>query len=365
MNPKELIRLSTQDDAGIGDVAVLSYMNAHGWGDGLPVIAPTLPRVEQLLNYAGLSEDDVLGELPPSHGQATGLLVAANAVMAGCSPEHFPVVVAAIEAVADPHFSLLGVNTTTNPVVPLVIVNGPIRTELGLNMSYGVLGPGGPTNAIARAVSLCMINIAGRIPGAGSRATYRVPAGAMCAAEYEEASPWEPLHVERGYLPEQSTVTLMGIAGLSDLCDVWASDGEELATCLGNMMAAQVGTNWIRPNLGEIGLMLCPPHARVLADHFPTKRDLQEYLNEHCRLPESLITQKRGRQMTERDVYFADDKGTLVTHRPEQWLIFVAGGLGGYHSCHLHPFSATYAVTKAVRPTHHASRPVAESGATS
>jgi hypothetical protein len=167
----------------------------------------------------------------------------------------------------------------------------------------------------------------------------------MCAAEYEELSPWSPLHVERGLASEQSAVTVVAVAGLSDLCDIWAKDGEELADCLSKMMAAQVGTNWLHPNLGESALMICPTHAQLLAEAFPDKRDFQAYLNENCRIPEGMITAQRAAIMKERGVWLADERGTIVTERPEQWFIFVAGGLGGYHACYLHTFSVSYAVT--------------------
>lgn len=337
--------LPVPTEADVLGSAATEYAESQGWGDGLPVVAPTPERVELMIASVSMQPDEIVAVLPPSEGAATVELIAANAVLAGCMPEHFPLVLKAIEALANPRFSLLGVNTTTNPVVPLLIVNGPIREQLGLNMSWGVLGSGGANAVISRAVDLCMRNIAGRIPGGACRATYKIPAGVMCAAEFEERSPWPPLHVDLGLQESESAVTVMAVAGLSDLVDVWADDGEELAQCLAHMMAAQVGTNWIRPGLGEIGVMLCPPHAELLAATFPDRRQLQEYLHAHCRTPVSAITPMRASLMKQRGVYETDKAGILVSHRPEQWLIFVAGGLGGYHSCHLHPFSASYAVT--------------------
>src|SRR6185295_19343688 len=198
-------KLRVENDFG----AVFSDMYGRGYTDGLPVIPPTEPAVRAMLEAANLEPNALLGVVPPEGGPATAEKVAINAVMAGCLPEYFPVVVAAIRAITEPKFNLLGVQTTTNPVGPVLIVNGPIRNEIGVNSGRGCLGPGWRANAtIGRAIRLCMLNIGGCPPGDVDKAIHGMPGKlAFCFGEAEEESPWQPLHVDNGYTRQQSTVT--------------------------------------------------------------------------------------------------------------------------------------------------------------
>ena len=204
---------------------------ARGWTDGLPVVPPTLTRVEAMCATTARAPSDVLGEVEPLRGEATVEKIAANAVMAGCRPEHFPVVLAAVEAVLDPAFNMRGVQTTDENVAPLLIVSGPLAARLGINAGFGALGPGWRANAaIGRAVRLVMLNLGGGWPGAVSLAGLGQPGRyTLCLAERED-SPWPPLHVELGYRPEQSTVTVLRAetainvtGGLAELASVMAS----------------------------------------------------------------------------------------------------------------------------------------------
>src|SRR5262249_37081032 len=151
----------------------------------------------------------------PSFGPATVERIAINAVLAGCRPEFLPVLIAAAEAMAAPRLNLGAIQTTTNPVTLWLIVNGPIARRLGVNGGGNCLGPGNPANAtLGRAVRLMLQNIGGGLPVDIDRATHGQPGKfTFCCAENEEASPWEPLHVERGFAPECSTVTVAGVSG--------------------------------------------------------------------------------------------------------------------------------------------------------
>src|SRR5215813_12653821 len=182
----------------------------RGWTDGLPIVPPTLGRIDEMIGAATVDRHAVLGEMEPLGGLASVEKVAANAVMAGCLPEHFPAVVAAIEAILDPEFNLSGVQTTDENVTPLLIVNGPAARRLGINAGWGALGPGWTANAtIGRALRLTMNNVGGGWPGAVSFAGLGQPARySLCVAERED-TPWPPLHVELGYGADQSTVTVM------------------------------------------------------------------------------------------------------------------------------------------------------------
>ncbi len=205
-----------------GEAAVYEEYYRRGWTDGLPIIAPTPERVETMLS--GLDPGRELAELPPKRAMVTVEKVAINAVMAGCLPSYFPVVLAAVEAIADPTFNLFGVDTTTSGVCVLTVVNGPIRQQLEINSSYGCFGPGWRANAtIGRAIALVQQNVGGRIPGPVSKSTHGQPGRyTMCIGEFEERNPWGPLHVERGFKPGDNTVTVFSPTGTTSIMDVWS-----------------------------------------------------------------------------------------------------------------------------------------------
>ena len=181
-----------------GDAGALYYR--RGWTDGLPIVPPTLDRVDAMLRACLRGRNESLGELDPLKGVATVERVAANAVMAGCAPEHFPVVLAAVEALADPAFNLRGVQTTDENVAPLILLSGPVVERLEVNSGFGMLGPGWQANAaIGRAVRFVMNNIGGGWPEAVSFAGLGQPGRyTMVLAENAAANPWEPLHEELG-----------------------------------------------------------------------------------------------------------------------------------------------------------------------
>jgi hypothetical protein len=184
----------------------------RGWGDGLPIVPPTAERVERMLAWCDRAWDEPIAKIAPRYGEATPLRLAANAVMAGCRPEYFPLYMLAIEAMCEEPFNLYGVQATTHLCAPLVIVNGPVGREIGLNSGHNAFGPGTPSNAtIGRAIRLALLNIGGALPGSGDMSTFGAPSKfSYCVAENEAASPWEPLHVERGFPVDATTVTVIG-----------------------------------------------------------------------------------------------------------------------------------------------------------
>ena len=192
--------------------AVYEFLCSKGWSDGLPVIPPTPERVERMLAYCDRPWNEPIAKIPPRWGEATPLRLAANAVMAGCKPEYFPLFMLAIEAMCEEKFNLYGIQATTHMVAPLVIVNGPIVKELGINGGHNAFGPGVHSNAtIGRAIRLALVNIGGAIPKTGDMSTFGSPAKySYLVAENEDESPWEPLHVERGFgdQPADATVAL-------------------------------------------------------------------------------------------------------------------------------------------------------------
>src|ERR687891_641731 len=194
----------SEDDA-------LEALYGRGVTDGLPVLAPTAARVAAAIEASGRPAGELVGLVAPRHGRATVEKIAINAVMAGCRPENLRGVFAAVRAICDPGFALEGVSGTTDAVAPLLILNGPIRSALEVNCGVGVFGPGWRANAtIGRAVRLVWANIGGAGPGVISMSTFAQPGRyTYCIGEHEDASPWEPLHVEYGFAPHESTVTVL------------------------------------------------------------------------------------------------------------------------------------------------------------
>ena len=193
-----------------GPVEAVETCFERGWTDGLPVMPPTPQRVAEFLDVVALEPDEVIGAVPTREMVVTAEKVAINAVMAGCLPEYMPVVVAACRAMCDEQFNLHANSGTLSGAAQIVIVNGPVRKELGVNCGLGVFGPGFRANAtIGRAVRLVIRNVARSIPGFLDRAAFSYPGRyTWCFGENEEESPWVPLHAERGLSPEASAVTL-------------------------------------------------------------------------------------------------------------------------------------------------------------
>ncbi len=213
----------------------------RGWTDGLPIVPPTEASVAEFLRWTDRYPREVIGVLPPRQGEATVERIAANAVMAGCRPEYFPVILAGIEALTDPLFNLDSIQATTHPVATLLVVNGPIARAIGLNAGYNAFGQGFRANVtIGRAVRLVLMNVGGGLPGTGDRSTQGNPAKiAYCVAENEAENPWEPLHVEAGLPADASVVTAFGCEGPHNIQDHFSSTG------LGVLLT--VAAPWARP----------------------------------------------------------------------------------------------------------------------
>ena len=191
--------------------AIYEHFYAEGWTDGLPIIPPTADLVEEMLRYTDRDRHDVVADIVPRGGQATIEKIAINAVMTGCRPAYLPVVITAIEAMVEPPYNLYGRQTTTHPGAHLLIINGPVRQELEVNCLQNCFGQGWRANAtIGRAVRLVCINIGGGVPAVTDMATHGHPGKySYCIGEDEEGSPWSPLHVERGFERNVSTVTAL------------------------------------------------------------------------------------------------------------------------------------------------------------
>ncbi|MCB2046839.1 MAG: hypothetical protein KDE32_01280 [Novosphingobium sp.] len=241
--------------------------------DGLPVILPTEERVAEMLEMAamaGFDADLILGEVGPNMGEATVEKVAINAVMAGCKPEHLPVVIAAVSAICDPRMDSTEFQVTTHQVAPLLIVNGPAIREAGIASGFGALGYGHRANlTIGRAVRLCLINLGGVWPGESAMSLLGQPGSiAYCLGEDEENSPFPPLHTTLGFEAEQSAVTVACVGSPISVILRPSTDGTPVAERMLGIVAATIADlahNNATSGGGSVVVVLNPDHALALS----------------------------------------------------------------------------------------------------
>jgi hypothetical protein len=316
-----------------GYEAVDAHYQDHGWTDGLPIIPPTEAAVAAFLRWTDRDPREVLGVLPPRQGEATVEKIAINAVMAGCKPEYFPVVLTAIEALADPVFNLDSVQATTHPVAPLILVNGPIARELGVNAGYNAFGQGFRANVtIGRAVRLVLMNIGGGLPGTGDRATQGSPAKiAYCVAENEAESPWEPLHVEAGWPADVSTVSAYGCEAPHNIQDHYSNTARGILLTVAGAMG-QAGSNNLLGRGFPI-LAFGPEHAATVAKEGFTKQQVKDFLFEHARYPLAKLGEEyRQAQLKRHDVRDAPDTMVPIVRAADDLTVIVVGGAGKHSS---------------------------------
>jgi peroxiredoxin len=324
-NTYDAASLRALDGAGFDE---LEEMFERGWTDGLPVIPPTPERVDAMLG--GREPSQLLGELAPAMATVTLERVAACAVLAGCRPEYFPVVVAAVQAVLEPTFNVGGQAVTTQPVGQVILVNGPVRDAIGLNSGVGALGPGWrPNMTIGRALRLVISLTGGGFPGRLDRSALANPGKVgLCFAEDEEVSPWEPLHVSRGFPPGRSVVTVFGADAPLSISDHRSTSPEELARVLGEAAAATWSPNWW-PLGGTSLFVLCPEHARSFAEWGWSKQRLREAMFEAVRRPARSL---RWGETTPLVLAADDDQLVGKWSSPDDIVIVVAGGEAGRFS---------------------------------
>ena len=301
------------------------------WTDGLPIVAPTEDRVQAMMATAKRMPQDIVTFLAPQWGAATIEKLAVNAVMAGCRPEYFPVVVAAVEAMAEPDFDLQLHSTCTSSTTPLIIVNGPVRKQINMNSGHSVFGSIAPANAaIGRALRLIRLNIGGQIPGLIDKSTFGFPGGySLCIAEDEESNPWEPLHVQRGFKAGDSTVTIAGVMSFQDVHTHRAREAESLLTIIAHSVA-WMGCTAFHVNPRDIGyvLIILPPDiAQRLAEEGYSLRDVQLFLRDNSRMPLADMPQEVVPHLER--LGRIDGDHVYIGGRPEQFVVFVAGGFNG------------------------------------
>src|SRR5688572_24596129 len=333
--------------------AVNALMRERGWSDGLPMIPPTAQRVQRMLAYCDRPWDELVAKMAPRYGEATPLRLAANAVMAGCRPEYFPLIVLAVEAMCEEPFNLYAIQATTHLCAPLVIVNGPVARELDINSGHNAFGPGWQANAtIGRALRLALVNIGGAIPGSGDMSTFGAPSKfSYVVAENEAQSPWEPLHVERGLPRDASAVTVIGAECPHNVNDHESITAEGILTTIAGTML-DTGANDVFYDAQPL-VVMGPEHAKTVAEGGMTKAQAKRFLQEHAHLPMGRFSREnieRRLRITWKDTLGKAglDAPVPMVRKAEDLLIAVIGG-AGKHSAIINTFGATKAVTRALK----------------
>lgn len=339
-------------------VEAIEECYANGWTDGLPVVPPIPSLVRRFLEHTDRSPAEVVWTMSQVKRGCTVEVAAINAAMAGCRPEYFPVVLAALEATVDEGWPAHGGWQSTTGGGPLLVVNGPVRTELGFNTRGNVLGPGFRPNAtVGRAVRLVILNAYGVRPHELDQSTQGMPGKyGLCVAENEEDSPWEPLSVELGHGPGASTVSAVHVRSTEHVDNRNTGDAravlEDVADTVG-----RIGTMTRRYR--RVVVLLGPEHAQQLAGQGFAKRDVKEYLVTHSgRTAGELRAAGRGEAV---EVYpsdreapgvfaastaaapagadlreLADDEFVTVLRSPDDVVVVVAGAANAGVSTVLH-----------------------------
>lgn len=304
--------------------------------DGLPIIPPTKDRVLKLLKYTDLAPDEKIAVLPPKMGIATPEKIAVNSVMAGCLPQFMPFVLNCVKSISSEKFNIAGINATTHPVAICTILNGPLSIEIGSGSGAGCLGPGNLANAtIGRAVRLCMINIAGALPGVGDHATMGSPAKYSYAfGENETENPWESLSVERGFDPSVTTSTVIAVEAPQNVNDHRSKTAEELLETIAKTASTPGCNNSHVP--GEFLLIMSPEHAKTVHNDGFTKQDVKGYLHDQC-VVDLKLADRGGRKI---DPEWIVEDGVHITRSPDDIVLVVAGGVGR-HSMICHGFGTS------------------------
>jgi hypothetical protein len=308
----------------VAEVVLRAYEHAYeqGWTDGLPIVPPSPELVQRFVDASGRDAQACIAVLPPRQGRATVEVIAVNAVMAGCRPEYMPVIIAAIDAMMDSSFPLELIQVTTNPMTPMLVLNGPIRDQLDINYGAGCLGPGWRANAtIGRAIRLILLNIGGALPGIYSKSSFASPLRyTYVFGENEEENPWSPFHVDRGFSATDSTVTVFRATNYVNISGGEGVGPEEILRHIATAMPPMY--------LGGEGAMLLlgVNHAHSLHEAGLTKQEIQQKLWEYA-----VVTQDHFAADFVETERVAGRTGPGVVRRTrlsEQMYVLVAGGPG-------------------------------------
>ena len=317
--------------------AAIDYCYEKGWAsDGLPVVPPTPEHVQEFLDYAKRDPSEIVVTMEPIHRKCSVEKAAINAVMAGCLPEYFPIILSALEAMEDDRYNFHGSTASTGSCAPLLIINGPICQRLGVNSGINVFGPGFRPNAtIGRTIRLIQLNVFGMYPGIFDQSTQGFPGKyTLCIGENEEESPWEPFHVETGLPLESDAVTVWGARSAVQVQQRRAENPEGVLFTIIDTMC-QISS--VQDNR-QTAVIMGPEHANLIARHGWSKADTKKFLFENSCRPmhsfEQLPTINPGKIDTPKDI----EGFVQLGQTPEDILLVVAGGSNAGVSTVLHPW---------------------------
>ncbi|MBI4191016.1 MAG: hypothetical protein HY525_10820 [Betaproteobacteria bacterium] len=274
---------------------VNDHFHEKEWTDGLPIVPPTMERVELFLKYSDRSPDEVIAVLPQANLRATVWNIAANGVMAGCKPQTMPLLIAIAEALQEDRFNLDNIGTTWG-IVPYVFVSGPIVKQLGFNSGAGLISRGA-NPALGRALGLIIRNIGEYRPAKNQMGTFGYPIS-FAFAENDDLNPWEPLRVERGFDRNTSTVSVNTTMNWGFSPSPYTRDDKTGAQCALEQMCRDAVRKPALALFSERGLtgfvtdmvfLLAPPVAKVLAEAGYSKDDIRQYVYENAKVPRSYM----------------------------------------------------------------------------
>ena len=298
----------------------------NGWTDGLPIVPPTEAGVRAFLHAAHLKADHVVGVEPVRRRRITAEKVAIAAVMAGCLPEYMPVVTTVIRAMCEPQFGLHGSTASTVGSAPMIIVNGPVRTQIGMNATHNAFANASRANAtIGRTVRLFLLNVLGGHPGQLDRSTLGHPGKfTFCLAEDEEDSRWLPLSVERGIPAGTSAVTVMAVESPHQIMNEWTHDPKEIL----DTYAAAIRVNMLTYSIWEGNYAMVIPcmHRQIFAEANWSKQNIRDYIFEVAR-----VARKEWRTVGKAAVAGRKDEEQIyrALRSPDDLLVIAAGGPAG------------------------------------
>ena len=280
---KQILQARSVELAEAEDVMEACY--DRGWSDGLPVVPPTPLRVMRMLNGSARDAAEIVGKAPPDNVPCTIEKIAINAVMAGCKPEYFPVIIASVEAALQDRFCMHGLLCTTYFSSPVMVVNGPITKQIGMNSGVNALGQGNRANAtIGRALQLIIRNVGGGVPGGIDRANMGNPGKyTYCFAEDESDANWESLSMDRGFGRKDSVISLFAGDGLQPVLDQQSRTPHSLAKSMAMSLRSVAHTKLF--GIADAILVVCPEHRRVFREGGWNKEDLRKALHEELVTP--------------------------------------------------------------------------------
>ena len=333
------------------DTEINELFQKRGWTDGLPIIVPTRERVAEMVKGANRERLDDVAVVAPMNGIATVEKVAVNAVMAGCRPEHMPILLAAVEAVTDQDFDLLGLSTTTSPDVPCIIITGPGAKKIGLETGFGVMGRGNPgNNSIGRALQLVIHNVGGSRPGLTDMSCLGSPMEhGMVIVENPDDNPWPSLNNDLGLAPETDAVTVLGAEGYRGvIANGW--DARGVMRLMGEHLR---GLAWQRPRWATVLVVIPGDTAHQLARAGYTKDRIRKELLEQNPIPREEFTRWFSNESWAEGVKasLARQPDSPVVYAPmvDQLLIVYAGGQGMKNMIIPGWIGALKAVTRPIR----------------